>query len=94
MKISGNNHNHALVHNSRSVPAELLKQRERSSEAAAGFSNSALTSTRTRRPLESLAYVKLAPISYAETHSAPYSEASCDPVGQNRTGQYHLLFFP
>lgn len=25
MKISGNNHNHALIHNRKSVPAELLK---------------------------------------------------------------------
>lgn len=26
MIISGNNHNHALIHNSKSVPAELLKR--------------------------------------------------------------------
>lgn len=37
MIISGNNHNHALIHNSKSVPAELLKL---SRESGAGFSSS------------------------------------------------------
>lgn len=44
MKISGNNRNHALIHNRKSVPAELLKL-SRENEAATGFSTSALTST-------------------------------------------------
>lgn len=86
MKISCNNHNHALIHNRNPVPAKLFETEQRnnwSNEAALGFSTSALTSSNLLYKivctLESLANVQLALI--GETHDAPYLYVSCDPIG-------------